>query len=77
MRVLVIGGTGFIGRYLIPDLLGRGATVAVLARGLSGNEPPPSVERITGDRKRLVDSAGAIRTFAPDVVVDCVLSSGT
>ncbi len=32
MRVLVLGGTGFIGRALIPILLERGHTVAVASR---------------------------------------------
>lgn len=37
MRVLVSGGTGFVGRYIVEDLLSAGYAVAV-----GGRNPPPS-----------------------------------
>ena len=77
MRALLIGGTGFIGSFLTPELQRLGADVAVLTRGRSANPGPEGLTRITGDRKRLRDSETAIRAFAPDVVIDLVLSSGT
>ena len=77
MRALLIGGTGFIGSYLAPELQRLGAEVAVLTRGRSTSGEPDGLTRITGDRKRLRETAEAIRTFAPDVVIDLVLSSGT
>ena len=76
MKVLLIGGTGFIGSYLVPALQRRGADIAILSRGQSTNPVAPDLTRIGGDRKRLAESASAIRAFAPDVVVDLVLSSG-
>jgi nucleoside-diphosphate-sugar epimerase len=77
MRVLLIGGTGFIGSFLWPELQRAGADVAVLTRGLAPNTPAGGLTRIIGDRKRLRESESAIRSFAPDVVVDLVLSSGS
>ena len=77
MRALLIGGSGFIGSHLVPELQRRGVDVAVLSRGVSGTPPPREVTRIVGDRKHLRDSRDAVRAFAPDVVVDLVLSSGT
>jgi nucleoside-diphosphate-sugar epimerase len=77
MRVLLIGGTGFIGSHLTPALQRLGADVGVLTRGQSDKPIPTGLTRITGDRKRLRESASAIRAFAPDVVIDLVLSSGT
>jgi nucleoside-diphosphate-sugar epimerase len=77
MRALLIGGTGFIGSYLTPELQRLGAEVAVLTRGRSTHREPGGLTRIIGDRKQLRKSTEAIRTFAPDVVVDLVLSSGT
>jgi nucleoside-diphosphate-sugar epimerase len=74
-RVLLIGGTGFIGSFLAPELQRLGADVAVLTRGRSGN-PAAGLTRIIGDRKHLRESESAIRAFAPDVVVDLVLASG-
>ena len=75
-RILLIGGTGFIGSFLTPELQRRGADVAVLTRGRSGDPGAAGLTRIIGDRKRLRESASAIRAFAPDVVVDLVLASG-
>ena len=76
MRALLIGGTGFIGSFLTPELLRLGADVAVLTRGRSAGPQLERLTRIIGDRKRLSDSEASIRAFAPDVVIDLVLSSG-
>jgi len=75
MRALLIGGTGFIGSFLTQELQRLGAEVGVLTRGRS-RSPADGLTRIIGDRKHLRDSEAAIRAFAPDVVIDLVLSSG-
>ena len=77
MRTLLIGGTGFIGSFLTPELQRLGAQVAVLTRGRSTKPASDGLTRIIGDRRQLRDSEAAIRAFAPDVVVDLILSSGT
>ena len=77
MRILLIGGTGFIGSFLAPELQRQGAEVATLTRGRSPIAHADGLTRIIGDRKRLRDALSSIRAFAPDVVVDLVLSSGT
>jgi len=77
MRALLIGGTGFIGSFLTPELQRLGADVAVLTRGRSTNPGPDGLTRIIGDRRQLRDSEKAFRDFSPDVVIDLVLSSGT
>ena len=77
MRILLIGGTGFVGSFLAPELQRRGAEVATLTRGRSPIAHADGLTRIIGDRKRLRDALSSIRAFAPDVVVDLVLSSGT
>ena len=76
MRVLLIGGTGFIGSFLAPELQRQGAEVATLTRGASATPHVDGLTRIRGDRNRLRDAVPSIRRFAPDVVVDLVLSSG-
>jgi nucleoside-diphosphate-sugar epimerase len=73
MRVLVIGGTGFIGPHIVRTLVRLGHEVRVFHRGRTRVDP--GVEEIIGDRRRLSESAGVLRSFAPDVVVDVVLSS--
>lgn len=51
LRVLITGGTGFVGRHLIPRLLGRGHQVRVLSRNPDGASPlfGPNVETLHGD----------------------------
>jgi len=76
MRILLIGGTGFIGSFLAPELQRRGAEVATLTRGVSPIPHVDGLTRVIGDRKRIRDAVPSIRAFGPDVVVDLVLSSG-
>lgn len=75
MRVLVIGGTGFIGRFVVDHLLRLGHAVAVVHRG-SRPHDLPGVTHITAQRERLADAAPQLRAFAPEAVVDMILSSG-
>ncbi|GFH35851.1 NAD-dependent epimerase/dehydratase family protein [Streptomyces pacificus] len=49
MRILVMGGTWFLGREVVAESLRRGWRVTTFTRGLSG-EPVPGVERVHGDR---------------------------
>lgn len=69
MRILVIGGTRFIGLAVTRTLLQQGHTVAIFNRGQTDALLPDSVVRIHGDVDRLQGSASALRGFAPDVVV--------
>ena len=50
MKVLVLGGTQFIGRHIVETLLAAGHTVSILTRGKSPDELPVQVERFRGDR---------------------------
>ncbi|MCZ6546124.1 MAG: NAD-dependent epimerase/dehydratase family protein [Chloroflexi bacterium] len=70
MRVLVIGGTGFIGAPVVHDLDAGGHEVAVFHRGLTETPLPSHVVHIRGDRADIRDYTAAFKQFAPDVVVD-------
>jgi nucleoside-diphosphate-sugar epimerase len=76
MRILVIGGNGFIGSQLVTELVGSGHVVAVFHRrsdlGLVGS----GVIQIQGDRNQLSNYKDQLRQFSPDVIVDLILSSG-
>ncbi|MFY1631921.1 reductase [Solwaraspora sp. WMMB335] len=48
MRLLMLGGSGFVGRCVVADALARGWTVTVLHRGR--RRPPPGARVIVGDR---------------------------
>ncbi|WP_337173495.1 NAD-dependent epimerase/dehydratase family protein [Paludisphaera sp.] len=72
MRVLLIGGTNFIGPALTRRLVGMGHEVAVFHRGRTRAELPVGVGRILGDRRDLGSRVDEFRRFAPDVVVDMI-----
>ena len=50
MRILVLGGTGFIGPYVVRHALYRGHTVSIFNRGRSNTHLFPEVEKLVGDR---------------------------
>ena len=50
MKVLVIGGTRFVGRAFVELAVGHGHDVAVFHRSVSEPEDFPSVEHLHGDR---------------------------
>lgn len=69
MKVLVLGGTGYIGSHAVEELARRGHQVSVFARGQSHARLPENVSLIRGDRHNLEDLARASeRGF--DAVID-------
>jgi 2'-hydroxyisoflavone reductase len=50
MKILILGGTVFLGRHLIDAALARGHEVTIFNRGRREAEIPADVERLTGDR---------------------------
>jgi len=69
VRILIIGGTRFVGRHLVEAALGRGHEVTLFNRGKSNPDLFPHVETITGDREKDLDKLGG-RIW--DTVVDVV-----
>ncbi len=68
MRLLVLGGTAWLGRYVAATALARGHAVTCMARGESGTAPR-GVELVVADRERPDAFAWALeRTF--DAVID-------
>jgi 2'-hydroxyisoflavone reductase len=52
VRILVIGGTRFLGRHLVEEALGRNHDVTLFNRGKSNPDLFPQLETILGDRER-------------------------
>lgn len=50
MDVLVLGGTSFVGRWIVQDLLDRGHAPTLFTRGKTGADLFPGTSRATGDR---------------------------
>jgi nucleoside-diphosphate-sugar epimerase len=70
VKILLLGGTGFIGPYLAHQLLASGHEVAVFHRGEMETAMPDSVPHIHGDRKHLAKYAPQFDAFGAQVVVD-------
>ena len=71
---LVIGGTRFIGRHTVADLLENGYSVTLLNRGNHENPfaDDDRVEHVAGDRREDTSLERAAEAASPDVVVDCI-----
>lgn len=72
MKILVIGGTWFIGRCVTQQLLQQGHEVSIFNRGVTPTDLPPEVNRIQGDRQNLQNYRQIFQQIAPDVVIDTI-----
>ena len=70
MRILVLGGTRFIGRALVLELQGCGHEVAVVHRGEHEGELPAEVVHIHVERSQLPARREGLADFAADAAVD-------
>jgi nucleoside-diphosphate-sugar epimerase len=69
MRLLMLGGTAFVGRAVVEDAVARGWEVATFNRG-RGAWAHPDAERLTGDRLDPASYAPLLAQRDWDVVVD-------
>lgn len=76
MRVLVLGGTTFIGRRVVERLHDRDDEVLVVHRGHHQPAPWVPVGHLHVDRHSLLDRAGEVAEFDADAVVDtCAMTA--
>jgi 2'-hydroxyisoflavone reductase len=71
MKLLVLGGTRFLGRHVVEAALARGDDVTIFTRG---RQPVPwsGVTALTGDRDpRIAPGLAALESGTWDAVVDC------
>jgi nucleoside-diphosphate-sugar epimerase len=79
MRVVIIGGTGHVGTFLVPRLVEAGHKVICISRQLSNpyltNQSWDSVEHIIIDRVKSEDEntfGQQIKNLNPEVVIDMI-----
>jgi len=76
VKILLIGGNGFIGRHVVEQLAHSGHELTLLHRGTKRFELARFGREIVGDANRLSDFHGPLSAVAPDVVIDFILSDG-
>ena len=72
MKILIIGGTNFIGSYVVRQLIKMGHEVTVFHRGQTTAELPEEVKSIQGNRHHLSDYKSKFQELAPWVVLDMI-----
>jgi len=68
MKLLVLGGTIFLGRHVVAAALERGHAVTLLNRGRHGTTLFPQAERLVGDRD---GDLSALQGRSFDATIDC------
>ncbi|AFZ68132.1 NAD-dependent epimerase/dehydratase family protein [Deinococcus peraridilitoris] len=67
MRLLVLGGTQFVGKHIVLTALSRGHEVSIFTRGQQPDDLPEQVQRLRGDRD---GDLGALEGGQWDAVID-------
>lgn len=67
LRILILGGTGFIGPHMVSEALRRGHDVTLFNRGRTNSKLFPDLVTLIGDRNNGLDS---LKGSQWDVVID-------
>ena len=70
MKIAVLGGTRFIGPFIVRDLVRQGHEVAVYHRGKTSHELCQGVGHVTIDRQEKGQTAAAVKEHQPDAIID-------
>ena len=73
MKLLILGGTVFLGRHLVEAARARGHTITLFNRGQHNPELYPELEKLHGDRDPLISSGQALAALRGrhwDAVID-------
>jgi nucleoside-diphosphate-sugar epimerase len=71
-RVLILGGTNFLGPHVVHGLARRGHALCIFHRGDSEPDLPSSVRHVHGSFELFSSHLEELLAFAPDVVLDTV-----
>jgi nucleoside-diphosphate-sugar epimerase len=72
MRILVIGGTNFMGPLVVHALSEQGNEVTVFHRGQTRADLPRGVKEILGDWRSLDEEVVELHRLAPEIVLDMI-----
>jgi nucleoside-diphosphate-sugar epimerase len=71
VRVIVLGGTRFIGRAIVEELAGGGHEILVVHRGNLEPDDMPPAQHLHADRMELAAHRDELAAFQPDAAIDC------
>lgn len=77
MRVIVLGGTRFIGRAIVDALITTGHVPLVCHRGTSEPEGPPVAAHLHAGRAELGEHRRELDVFDAEAVIDCLAMSAS
>jgi nucleoside-diphosphate-sugar epimerase len=72
MRILILGGTKFVGPHVVSQLSAGGHDVTIFHRGETEADLPASVRHVHGDFAKFAKHVDALRSLSPEVVLDMV-----
>ena len=70
MNILILGGTKFIGPFVVRELVALGHEVTIFHRGETEQALPPSVRHVHGDFADFNQHLDSLRGLFPEVVLD-------
>ena len=71
MRVVILGGTRFIGRAIVEDLAAAGHQLLIVHRGVLEPSGMPEAQHLHVERAGLPGHRAALEAFGPDAAIDC------
>lgn len=71
MNILVVGGTRYMGRHLVKELIAKGHDVTIATRGITPDDFGDRISRLIVDRT----SAESIRQNIPNITYDCIIDT--
>jgi nucleoside-diphosphate-sugar epimerase len=71
LRVIVLGGTRFIGRAIVEDLAAAGHELLLVHRGVLEPSGMPNARHLHAERADLPEHRSALDEFQPDAAIDC------
>lgn len=70
MRIVLLGGTRFVGPAAVGRLVGAGHEVAVAHSGVHEHPAAESVEHLRGERAVLLGAGGPVERWRPEALID-------
>jgi UDP-glucose 4-epimerase len=71
VRVVLLGGTRFIGRAIVEELASSGHDVLIVHRGVLEPADMPAVQHLHAERAELPARRSELAAFEPDAAIDC------